>query len=189
MSGATTLCTASGLWLDLARPDPAAIRLTDIARHLSRLNRYTGAGMLPISVAQHSLLVSRAVERQGARLALLALLHDAHEAYTGDIVTPMKNLLGRDAIDRLQSYLDLAVWMAFSVIPPTPREQQAIDEADRSAMVSEWTKAMPGSPPPGTPVPLAWSFLSPERAENQFLDRCRRLILQVPGSQEPGGES
>ena len=75
----------SGTIIDLAAPDHRDIHIADIARHLSRINRYTGA--VDYSVAQHSVLL---YEMLGTREALL---HDAHEAYIGDVSTPLKTLL------------------------------------------------------------------------------------------------
>lgn len=61
-----------------------------IAQNLSHVNRWTGNTPVPFSVAQHSLLVSYLVP---PRFALEALLHDATEAYLGDIAAPLKELL------------------------------------------------------------------------------------------------
>jgi len=60
-----------------------------ISRALSRIHRWQGNSTMPISVARHSLIVSHIVPPW---LRLPALLHDAHEAYTGfgDVAAPMK---------------------------------------------------------------------------------------------------
>jgi hypothetical protein len=69
--------------------DPRAdeICLDDIAHSLAMLPRYTGHTIEPVSVAQHSCVVSRKVP---AECALPALLHDAAEAYLNDIASPNK---------------------------------------------------------------------------------------------------
>jgi hypothetical protein len=79
--------TASGRLVDLAHPDPASICVEDIAHALSHLCRYAGATSEFYSVAQHSVLVSLHPAVQGYELE--ALLHDAAEAYTGDLTVPM----------------------------------------------------------------------------------------------------
>jgi len=69
--------------------------IDDVAHSLSLINRYNGHSPTPFSVAQHSLLVSKilAARQEGPLLQLFGLLHDAHEAYLGDITKPMKTLL------------------------------------------------------------------------------------------------
>jgi uncharacterized protein len=80
--------TTSGrkVWLD--HPTPADIELPHIAAALSGINRFTGLGW---SDAQHSVLVSRLVP---CHLARWGLLHDACEAYLGDVTGPLKSLIG-----------------------------------------------------------------------------------------------
>lgn len=88
----------SGACVDLLLPDLSAVTIEDIATNLARTARFNGAtlGCQPYSVAQHSLHVAQAVEAWGytAPVQLCALFHDAAEAITGDVVTPMKMLLG-----------------------------------------------------------------------------------------------
>ncbi|TCS35826.1 hypothetical protein EDC30_109125 [Paucimonas lemoignei] len=100
-----TLCsilTYSGQYVDLREPNPETIQIVDIAHALSQINRFGGHTRNFYSVAQHSVLVSHIVPREH-RLA--ALLHDAAEAYLGDIVMPLKrmafNLEYRDMEDLL----------------------------------------------------------------------------------------
>jgi hypothetical protein len=78
------------------------VDIHDIAMSLARLNRYTGHTLLGWSVAQHSLLVLRLAEQDAnadglslkSHLARALLLHDAHEAYCGDVASPIKLALG-----------------------------------------------------------------------------------------------
>jgi hypothetical protein len=68
------------------------VRLSDIAHHLSLINRFTGATTRPYSVAEHSLLCADIAEHEGAPagLQMAMLMHDAHEAYTTDLSSPAK---------------------------------------------------------------------------------------------------
>jgi len=72
------------------------IDIHDVAWHLAQINRFTGACKRPYSVAEHSLLCADLAKRDdnGPAVQLLCLLHDAHEAYTGDMSSPMKNVVG-----------------------------------------------------------------------------------------------
>lgn len=72
------------------------INLMDIAHHLTNTQRFGGA--LPFdlkyNVADHSIyLALYALEICGPKTAAVALLHDASEAYLGDVVSPLKKKL------------------------------------------------------------------------------------------------
>jgi len=70
--------------------------ILDIAWHLAQENRYTGAAKRPYCVAEHSLLCADLARADGksALVQLGCLMHDAHEAYTGDASSPVKRSVG-----------------------------------------------------------------------------------------------
>jgi hypothetical protein len=74
------------------------VDIFEIANSLARINRFTGHIYANWSVAQHSLLVLNLAMRHHPdltpRQARALLLHDAHEAYTGDVASPIKLALG-----------------------------------------------------------------------------------------------
>lgn len=75
---------------------PAEKLLTEIANALSRICRFGGRVARFISVAEHSIHVYYKYASwwpEDYSGQLLALLHDASEAFLGDIVTPLKKLL------------------------------------------------------------------------------------------------
>lgn len=98
--------------IDLDDIEPVDIELQDIAGSLSRQARFNGNGDIKISVAQHCIVGATALAGGTGNYmaALWFLLHDAHETYTGDIITPMKNkvvdLGGGDPIRDMQDHLD-----------------------------------------------------------------------------------
>ena len=69
------------------RPSPSDIFIYDIAASLSNLCRYNGNIPCFYSVAEHSFHCSYLVPEEHA---LTALLHDATEAFVGDMITPIK---------------------------------------------------------------------------------------------------
>lgn len=92
----------SGARLDLLNPDPAAWTDDDLATRLARTYRWGGESTfdLPLSVAQHSLMVLE-LRRQwmpplvDETAALLELTHDGDEAFTGfDCISPLKTFIG-----------------------------------------------------------------------------------------------
>lgn len=66
-----------------------SISLHDIAHSLALINRFNGHTVRPISVAEHSIGVALMVP---AEHRLGALLHDAAEAFVGDMAAPLKKL-------------------------------------------------------------------------------------------------
>lgn len=86
--------TPSGRVIDLALPDPDVIDLEDIAHSLARLCRFNGAVDEFYSVATHSVYVARRMQDDGwpKRVVQSALLHDAAEAYLGDMTSGLKRL-------------------------------------------------------------------------------------------------
>lgn len=85
------MCTYTGKMIDLENVKAEDICIEDIAHALSLLCRYTGHTRSFYSVAEHSVLLSRAEGMPGTPLA--RLLHDAVEAYLGDVIRPLKHLL------------------------------------------------------------------------------------------------
>lgn len=74
-------------------PRPEEIDIRDIAHHLARTVRFCGAVDGFYSVAQHSINVAAQLAHQGfdREMKLAGLLHDATEAYMGDVVRPWKH--------------------------------------------------------------------------------------------------
>lgn len=83
--------TASGIMIDLLNPTTDMIQIEDIAQALSNYCRFGGHTRDFYSVAQHSVLVCDLAPEW---LKLEALMHDAAEAYLGDVIKPIKILLG-----------------------------------------------------------------------------------------------
>ncbi len=83
--------TFTGRMLDLERPTAEAIDIRDIAHALSQLNRFTGHTVRPYTVAEHSVIGAGLIREA---IGLEFLLHDATEAYLGDVSSPLKALIG-----------------------------------------------------------------------------------------------
>ncbi len=91
--------TFMGLEFNLFRPTPDMIDIRDIARGLAFKGRWAGQTPQYFSVAQHSVLVCDLILNNASpivnttKLALAGLLHDAAEAYIGDMISPIKKAL------------------------------------------------------------------------------------------------
>lgn len=82
--------TFTGKRYSFLKPTPEMIDIVDIAHALAHTCRFGGHVKHFYSVAQHSVNVSLTVE---PKFAFEALMHDAHEAYVGDVLKPFKELL------------------------------------------------------------------------------------------------
>ena len=105
-----------------------------IARQLGKLCRYAGATPDHWSVARHSLLVA-ALAPDDPEHRLAALLHDAHEALTGDILRPMTRMLDclvRHEIASIQRRIDQQLY-ALIGFDPCPAVLKAVADADDTA--------------------------------------------------------
>lgn len=97
------ITTKSGVPMRVHSLDAKDFNLDDIAHGLSQICRFTGQSKRFYSVAQHSCLVADLVynNTKDVELAKSALLHDATEAYLGDIPGPFKKLCpGYEMLER-----------------------------------------------------------------------------------------
>lgn len=106
--------TYTGHPFDPLNPDPLRVCIMDIAHSLSNQCRFSGHTNVFYSVAQHSVHVSEEVESMGACLEfqLLALFHDASEAYLQDMPTPIKRQMPtyREAEKKVQAVIEKALF-------------------------------------------------------------------------------
>jgi len=114
------ITTFTGKKFPLFDPGPDDICVEDIAHHLSRICRYTGAPDYRIpngfySVAEHSVFVALKAPVQH-RMA--ALLHDAAEAYIGDLARPLKYMKGMDAYRDLDTKIERVIAKKFGLEYP-----------------------------------------------------------------------
>lgn len=118
MEVGTEIHTRSGKTLDLLNPSVHAISSVDIATALSRICRYGGQCPQFYSVAEHSYRVSMLAEEDGLGkdIVLACHLHDASEAYIGDIVRPLKDMLPayKEIEDRLMDCIGNAYGVDFA---------------------------------------------------------------------------
>lgn len=111
--------------------------IADISRGLARAQRFAGQGRYTWTVAEHSLFVERLAQEMGFphRTRLLALMHDAHEAFTGDVPSPFKP----PALRQLQGRLDRQIFrtLAPALEQCNEDEEQAVRRLDHRALLAE----------------------------------------------------
>lgn len=131
----TLIRTHSGKLVDLTQILPSDILIGDIAHALANICRYGGHPEKFYSVAQHSLRVARKCPDE---FALEGLLHDAAEAYIGDLVKPLKILLG-EPVAKLEREIEQAIAIEFNLTFPWPAcVKVADDELLRIEQINFW---------------------------------------------------
>lgn len=158
--------------------DPQADEIdpVDIAHALSLICRYGGHVKRFYSVAEHCVLLSLAVAPEHA---LWALLHDAAEAYVGDMIRPLKQQMPsyppiEDEVLRVLAVrFGLRVWPG-GIFPP------AVKDADNRILIDERAQALTATSDSWgidhlEPLDVTLAFLRPEEAEAVYTDRLAEL--------------
>lgn len=130
--------TVSGKEINLLNPCEDDIDIFDIAQALSNICRFGGHLNQFYSVAQHSVLVMAIVEPWNADLALEALLHDATEAYLGDVISPLKHLLGA-SYKTLEANFETVIAQKF-LLNNSLAAKKMIKSADIQALEMEYAE-------------------------------------------------
>lgn len=118
------ILTYTGQHLDPCNLNVNDIDILDIAHALSMANRFAGHTAVPINVAQHSVYVSRLCTTPHDRLQ--GLLHDASEAYLGDVTKWVKKTDGFAEYRRLEFDIQCRVYERFNcALDDTPAVQAA----------------------------------------------------------------
>jgi len=176
MGNLNWLLTYRGIIYKPFDPRPEDIDILDIAHALSMLCRYTGHTKFFYCVAEHSLHVSHMVPEE---FAFEALLHDASEAYVGDMSRPVKwGNNGLTAFNDLEKLNDIAMRIRFGL----PHEMSPDVKACDSIICRNETDELFGA----MPADFRWDVLgdprvkiqcwSPNVAEIRFLERFNELL-------------
>jgi 5'-deoxynucleotidase YfbR-like HD superfamily hydrolase len=132
--------TLTGTYIGI---DTGVPTLEDIALGLSRMPRFGGQTLFEWTVADHVVCATRylgnlialglSIDDTTRLLPLHVLLHDAHEAMTGDIPTTFKTA----DMKALQHRLDARLYNALGLWTPTSTESDYIKQIDRQMLLAE----------------------------------------------------
>lgn len=180
------LQTFTGKQLFFDHPSIEAIDHFTIAVALSRVPRFSGHTIYRYSVAQHSVLVADIISQCLLRpdLMLPALLHDAHECYTGfgDVISPAKAWLRRhtDALDLLEVKCNQAIANYFNM-PVRLFDDVNVHKADMIALAIEAKLIMGKQPEPWSVNSTLYDIpencpdiVDEDKADSEFMDRLTR---------------
>lgn len=184
-----TLDTRFDSWFTLASgrrfwpfaPSHEDIEIEDIALALSNVCRFNGHCHKFYSVAEHSVHCSEVVPPE---FAFAALMHDATEAYVGDMISPIKKY------DPVFEELEAGVWLAicekYSLSVDLPSIVKWADSAVLKAEARDLLlpfgapkfDSIQVEPPPGLYIwnaSLGIEPWNPDQARIAFLDRFHAL--------------
>ena len=170
--------TFTGVLFDPLALRPGDVRLLDIAVGLGHQARFNGQTAYFYSVAEHSLIMAReAALRWGPEAGRIALMHDAPEAWLGDMIRPLK------ASMPTYRAAEAAAWRAVAEalkLPETiPPEIDALDDemlaAERAALLPH-APEFPGLPEPSPRLRHFIRGMAPAEARAAFLARAREMF-------------
>ncbi len=134
----TFITTIGGRKFDPVSPDEKDIDIEDIAHSLSLICRANGHFREFFSVARHCINCAREAAARGysSRVALLCLLHDATEAYIGDMTRPLKMQLPYYCENEKRLYSKIL--SALDISEPTHDESAVVREIDDCMLYHEF---------------------------------------------------
>lgn len=129
--------TYSGERFYYRNPQQLQVKLEDIAHGLAMNPRFGGQCQKFYSVALHSVLVSKELENQGysKKIQFYGLLHDAPEAYMGDVPAPLKKEL--ENVKQIEENIMNVIWNALDIQHPTGEEWRKVKQADKILLYHE----------------------------------------------------
>jgi hypothetical protein len=136
--------------------------------------RFNGHIAVFSSVAEHSVIMSNLVE---TGLELAALLHDAAEAYIGDMAHPLKKSGHLDAFNTLDESITRVVCARFGV-EYGQTQDAGLKILDRRLCATEaklFFQEVPGWTAKYNDTDLVPQGLTPKQAERAFLARFKEL--------------
>jgi hypothetical protein len=154
-------------------PRPEDIEPADIGHALAMICRYGGHTTRFYSVAEHCVLMSHRVPTEDA---LWALLHDAAEAYVGDMVRPLKHHMPayRAVEERVLDAIAERFGYVYNGLSAN------VKEADNRILLDERAALLAPAPAPWgvedmKPLGVAIEGWSPAHAEARYLARLEEL--------------
>lgn len=167
--------TATGKHFWPLDPRPEDVDIVDIALGLGKICRYGGHCLRFYSVAEHSWLVAHACPPEHR---MWGLLHDATEAYLGDVIRPLKRFI--PGYHEIEDTLARVIAEHFNLPWPMP---EAVKEIDNRILLDEFRQNMKRPDEVGgDPAEVGAEELGveiqcwrPDYAAERFLDLYREL--------------
>lgn len=180
---ANTIKVAAGHYVDLANPDPETIDIVSIATSLGRICRFGGHCPRFYSVAEHCAHAFDLAREDGCSTDILkaVLLHDAAEAYIGDVVKPLKAILPGYA--EIEKRIEAAIAVRFGV--DFESFEPAVKHYDRLMLKAEKIDMWPDDPHQWhgfdtiDHASVAFCYYSHRYASRAFFLRCMDVGIEL----------
>ena len=190
--------TFSGIQFWSLDPKREDVKIEDIAHSLCHLCRFAGHSKTFYSVGRHSENCRRVAERltrdlslsDSYRLQLLALIHDAAEAYIGDLPRPIKQFIPQ--FKEIEQSVEAIVYEALGIEPPTEDEARFVKNIDNYMLCIEgriltrnmhnWTDLIIED----CPLQLEeedhnYEYFTPHYTDSEFVATFNRLMEHLKG--------
>ncbi len=176
--------TFTGKVFNALNPSPEMIDIRDIAKGLAYKPHFSGFSPKFFSIAEHSLAVEGMValiDKDNYQARLEALLHDASEAYTGDMIKPIKNLL--PAFVMIEKKIQSAIYSKYGIKYKGHEldiklSDNRIQEIEAMAF---YRKATGLTLFENIVVNRYIRYLTPDEALKEFLERFEWLTYKIKG--------
>lgn len=166
--------TQSGKIFDPLDPDIDSIDIYDIAHALSNITRWGGHAKYFYSVAEHS---SRMSDYVSEKNRAWALLHDASEAFLGDLVSPIKELKEFEIYRKYEKKIMNAVCRRFQLQLEEPEEVKNADMKIRATEARDLTNIPQELFSKYEPFKFRIVPMTPETAKRYFISNARKCGL------------
>lgn len=147
--------------LSLENPQASQIDINDIAVGLANKGHFSGQMEKFFSIAEHSMMVCNWAPEN---LKLVALLHDASEAYLGDMIKPLKVLIPK--FQEIEERLQRVIFERFGLDYEDIIRIKPMDKMVQTLEYNYFYKEEGNL-----------TCLSPEEARNEFLTMFKKLYV------------
>jgi len=165
--------TLTGKYFNLFEPTAEMIDIRDIAAALANKGHFSGLTPAFFSIAQHCVMVCDEFAFWDffidPKLKLLALLHDAAEAYVGDMIKPLKVRIPQfaEVEDNIMKVICAKYGLDYSSLHLIKSTDLFVQEVEYNAFYNEGRI----------------TYMNPEQAREVFLERFIEYSYEI-GQQE-----
>jgi len=164
----------SGRLFNFITPDPALIDINDIAAGLAYKAHFSGQIPNFFSIAEHSTLcVDLLPKNSPALLKLTTLLHDASEAYLGDMIKPLKIMM--PDFGKIEAVLQKAIFLKFDAAP----DYLFIDLMHRVKLVDKESQVIEYNCFYNSAIDARLKFYSPDLSKWVFIKYFNDIMAEL----------